>query len=297
MMRIAEAEGGERRHGWRRVALLLGTMILASAVSVSATEVCDIVEKETDAFGMSADMDPQALQDLIDEGMRVVNLDDEGAFCALWVPRDYGKVAPARVLVLLHGSDGSAYAEIQDELDYAMDYCYALVAVQWWDPAEDVYLNALQTYAVIDLALRYLQATYGADPSRSALVAFSRGSAQSFEITYWDRLLGNEYFVLTIAHSGGIPTICPHLFVQRLLAGELGREPFSGTRFFLYCGMEDEEWGTQQCLQMHHAEEIVIAYGGTIVEFVEDLHGAHLGYRLSPGHQLRAIQTFLGLTL
>ena len=272
------------------------TVILLLALSATATDLSEFQETTTDLLGIYRVTPTDQMMAILDVGARVVNLVDLGTFFALWVPDDYGTREPKRVLVLMHGTDGSAYAEISDELDLAQTHGYALVSIQWWKGLPDAYYTALQTYSVIELALRYMADVYETDPHKAALVAFSRGSAQSFEITYWDRALKNECFTLTISHSGGIPTDCPPPFIQSLLACEFGGEPFDGARFFLYCGMKDEEWGIRQCIQMRNAEQIVTAYGGIVEEFIEDPDGLHLGYRLDPTWHEAGIDAFLRLT-
>ena len=183
------------------------------------------------------------------------------------------------------------------ELDHAIEHGYALVAAQWWrGGGPDDYFSPLETYSLVALALRYMTEAYGADPSRTALVAFSTAAARSYEITYWDRALGTDYFALTISHAGGIPTEHPMPFVTRLLAGEFGETPFAGARFFMYCGMKDEAWGPESCARMRNAEQIVTDYGGLVERFIEDPEGTRRGYRLNPEWHEAGVETFLRLT-
>jgi len=280
-----------------RIAWIAFFFTLCVVVSAFATDLGALRETTTDLLGIYQRTPVEQMRRVLDDGARAVDLVNLGTFFVVWVPPDYAAQERKRVLVVLHGSEGSAYAGVDAELEYAKKHRYILLSVQWWLGEPEAYLPALETYAVIELALRYASEAYSADPRRSALVAFSRGSAQSFEITYWDRALGNGYFALTIAHSGGIPIDHPPAFTQRLLAGDFGSAPLTGARFFLYCGMKDEEWGIAQCEQMGNAERIVTAYGGIIERLIVDPEGSHQGYRRNPAWHEAGIEAFLRLTV
>jgi len=279
------------------ISLALIALVWFSCISAAAGDLSRLEETTTDLLGMAAKTMPGQAQGVIDAGARVVNLVGPETFFLVWIPPGYSDADPKRVMVVLHGSEGSAYAAIDAELENVTEQGYALVAVQWWrgnGPAD--YFSPRETYGLIDLALRYVAQTYGVDPQRSALVAFSMAASRSYEITYWDRALGNGYFALTIAHAGGIPVESPMPFVTRLLGGEFGETPFAGTHFFLYCGALDEEWGAESCARMRNAEAIVTQYGAVIERFIEDPEGGHQGYRLNPEWHAAGVETFLRLT-
>ena len=283
------------RISWRSELLAL-CLVVGAVLSVTPNDLGNLQETTADLLGIYRRTPPFQYQAVIDAGARVVNLVDLGTFFVLWVPPDYEAREAKRVMVVMHGSVGSAYAGIDKELDMAAKYGYALVAVQWWKGRPDQYYTPLEMYNLIALALRYMAETYDVGVHKAAYVGFSMGSARSYEITYWDRALGTHYFALTISHSGGIPVDNPMPFVTRLLNGEFGASPLAGTRFFMYCGMQDEEWGTAQCAKMHNAERIVTEYGAVVERFIEDPNGLHRGYRLNPEYHDAGVQTFIRLT-
>ncbi len=141
-----------------------------------------------------------------------------------------------------------------------------------------------------------MQSQYGSDMRKVACEGLSRGAAISYEVTWEDRRHGTNYFALTISHSGGIPLELPPPFIQRLLAGEYGTAPFAGAHFFMYCGMQDEEWGAEMCRQMRHAKNLMQQYGAVIEGFIEDANGKHRGYHLNAQHHEAGVQTFIRLT-
>ncbi len=298
MVRVFRFEEGYSitDHPSWRCGLLCLILVWGVMLPVTPTDLGNLHETTTDLLGIYQ-WSPN-YQAAIEAGARVVNLVNLGTFFVLWVPGDYAQRPARRVIVTMHGSKGNAYAPIERELEMAPKYGYAIVAVQWWkgQSPPNEYFTSLEMYNLIGLALRYMQDRYGTDVHKAAYVGFSMGSARSYEVTYWDRALGTHYFALTVSHSGGVPLKDPPPFFHRLQNGEFGPTPFAGTHFFMYCGLQDEEWGTEQCAQMRNAERIVRQYGATIERFIEDPEGTHAGYYSNPEYHEAGVQTFIRLT-
>jgi hypothetical protein len=257
-------------------------------------DVSTLKESTTDLLGLSATS--RNYRPMMEAGAKIVNLDSAGTFFLVWLPEGYSKEVSKRVMVAIHGSDGTAYAESQDELTNAQKYKYAIIGIQWWLGRPESYLNPSQVYEIIDLALRYIDFKYGADLHKVCYEGFSRGSAVSYEVTYWDRQCKTNYFAMTVSHSGGIPPDQPTPFFKSLTSGKYGYSPFVGTHFFMYSGMKDEEWGTRQCDYMRYTRDTIEKYGAHIVKFIEDPEGGHRGYHLNNAYHEAAIKLFIELT-
>lgn len=252
------------------------------------------MESSTDLLGLY--QTSPNYQRVIEAGARVVNLTAYGTFFVFRLPADYERRDPRRALVAAHGSRGTAYAEIEQELELADKYGHALIAIQWWLPETDSYLEPDVVHELAGVALEYLHSAYGTDLHRAAFSGFSRGAAISYEVAFHDRQTGSNYFALTISQSGGVPLEGGRPFFAELESGAYGSDAFAGTHFFMYCGMRDEYWGPEQCAQMHNAERIVSRYGATIEAFIEDPLGGHAGLRDNPEYHEQAVQKFLELT-
>lgn len=274
--------------------VLSGVLVFACCNSRRPIDISKLRETETDFLGLYKQSPNYA--PMMEAGARIVNLEDRGTFFLVWVPDGYSQLTHKRVMVAVHGSEGTAYAEAQDELVMAREYGYAIVGVQWWLGHDEAYLEPSEVYDIIDIALRYMKFKYGSELNKVAYEGFSRGSSISYEVTFWDRKRHTKYFALTISHSGGMPPEAPTPFFQRLLAGDYGAAPFAHTHFFMYCGLKDEEWGPEQCRYMHNAKEIIERYGAKIERFIEDPEGAHGGYHGTPEYHRAAIRIFIKLT-
>ncbi len=270
------------------------SLALAAATFACADDLSALHETERDHLGLHRTS--RNWQWATDHGARVVDLQDAGTFFLVWVPEGYAELPVRRVLVALHGTKGTAYAEFQDEYELARKNRYAVVAVQWYLPASREYLSPRRVYELADLALDYMSVRHGAQPEKAALVGFSRGSAISYEVTFWDRHEGTNHFVLTVAHSGGIPEDHPTPFCRRLIDGEHGERPLAGARFFLYAGARDEEWGGEMCEQIRYAARVVESRGASIERTILDPEGTHAGYRRTPSYHEDAMRRFLEAT-
>jgi len=242
-------------------------------------------------------------QACIQAGAKVINFTADTSFATVWIPPNYSTQAVKRVMVAIHGTKGSAYASMNDELANAQANNYAVIGIQWWLQgatlsADGTYLYEDKIYRLIDTTLKHVKAKYGADLTRVGYTGFSRGSAASFIVMFYDRYYKTNYFALSISASGGIPTPPnpPKPPLGDVFQKRYGATPYLGTSFFYYCGMKDEEWGTTMCNQISYADSIVKAHGAQTVRRISDPEGLHGGYRTSAGYQASAVQWFLDLT-
>lgn len=203
-------------------------------------------------------------------------------FFAVYTPTE----TPQRTIVSLHGTDGTAYASIHDEMEAAESMQSTIIAIQWLDFKNGAYADTNHIEAVIDAAYNILQDTLN---GKNVLMGFSRGSAMIFKVAA-DDAANKKRFVGVVANSGGIPenglieqrnATTPkdemYTFYSALNTGTAQKDLFTGQHFFLYCGMKDEQWGTEMCDMMNRANTLVPNYGGTIDVFIQDAEGGHMG--------------------
>lgn len=268
-------------------------------VSVAATPLLyqALPETDQDYLGYSAASPGYAL--LAGKNVKVVNLPEEESFFAFYVP---ATVQQNRIMVVVHGTDGTPYEEIKDEREYADQYGYIVLGIQWLNKSTGTYASGTSVHRIIGKALDHLKRQYGNDLARVAYVGFSRGSAVSYETT-WRDLQDRKLFDLTISHSGGIPLTLqvaqgeePDVFFGDLVNGRLGATAYSGSKFFLYCGEKDEQWGAEMCQQINYAKTQIEKYGGSVVRLIDDPDGKHAGYRTNAAYHTAGVQAFIDAT-
>lgn len=262
-------------------------------ISQENININNLIEENTDHMGFYK---KSREYEILKGEIKIINLPEYRSFFAIWLPYEYEKQTIKRTLIALHGSDGTVYPEIRDELEFAKKYKYAIVAIQWWLGEKDKYLSPQEVYKIIEISVKYMNQKYGSSLNKCAYIGFSRGSVTGYEITFLDKAKGNNYLALTICHSGHMPPDMLTPFFQRLLKDEFGKEAYLGKNFFVYCGMKDEEWEERQCDYMKFSKSIVEEYGGKIVGDIIDPNGKHLGLRLNKQYHENAIKKFIELT-
>lgn len=256
-------------------------------------DVTTLTETDDDILGISRTA-TAPYDDAISSGARVVNLDAMETFFVLWIPDSYENMSTRRVMVLAHGHTGNAYRELDQELEFAEEYGYAIVAIQWWTgEAEEMY-SGEQFYEFMNVALQYMAWKYNTQLDKCAYRGWSMGSGISYEVTYLDRINGTNYLKLTISHDGGMmpdPTQMSvgEEFVTNLYNGVYGYDAFSGTHFYLYAGQKG------QAEYMRNTAQVITSFGGTVEQLIEDVDAGHDGFYRHPQYHEEALQIFFRL--
>jgi len=264
------------------------------ARSSGSIDVTRLVETDDDILGIS-DIVPGPYADAIAAGARVVNLESMNTFFVLWVPEGYENMAARRVMVIAHGHTGNAYREVGLELDFAREHGYAIVAIQWWTGQGEVMYTAQQFYEFMDVALRYMEYKYHTQLDKCAYRGWSLGSEISYEVTYLDRTSGNPHLALTISHDGGMMPDPDNMsvgkeFTRNLYDGVYGNNPFAGTHFYLYSGLEP------QIGYMRNTEQVITSFGGVVERLITDEGAGHDGFYRHPQYHEDALAIFFQLT-
>ena len=235
------------------------------------------------------------------EGAKIIFLPEERNFFAYWVPENYRS---GRVVVAVHGTGGTPYEELKDEIPMAKQLDYMVVAVNWFSPKEG-FLTPEELYRQILLALDVIRETEHNDLKSVAYIGFSRGSAVSYEVAFLD-LNAEHVFDCFIAHSGGIARNLktefmnskaePDPFLVKLSSGALGKEPLKGAQFFLYSGDLDVTQGQSMSDKMAYASELIEKNGGKVLEWVRRPDLGHGGLRQDRSIHEKALRYFMELT-
>jgi len=256
-------------------------------------DVLQLTETDTDFLGVYQIV-PQPYSDFIKAGGRVVNLEPMETFFALWVPDGYESMPSRRVMVIAHGHGGNAYRELNNELEFARKYGYAIVAIQWGEAEGERMFSGQQFYAFMNAALRYMEHAYNAQLDKCAYRGWSQGSGISYEVTYLDRINGTDYLRLTISHDGGMMLDASEMsvgreFVTNLYDGVYGLDAFEGKHFYLYAG----EPG--QAKYMRNTAEVITNLGGVVEQLIEDVNAGHDGFYRHPQYHEEALDIFFRL--
>lgn len=251
------------------------------SLTPSPVPTIEIMESTTDNLGYAAKS--KKASTVMAAGSYVLNLTSPKTYAVVWMPKS--KIN--KVLVLLPGTNGTPYDGLGDELAEAQKFGYGLVGLQWHNKETDTYMEPADVYTCLHAVLQYLRTNKNLSAEKFILQGFSRGSAISYEVTYLDQI-GSNWFTATAALSGGVPVDSKlevksgkgaDGFFLKLNTDKVSTSAYTNHHWFMYCGMEDEEWGTTMCDQISNAEMLVKKYGGIVDVIIKDPTGKHMGFR------------------
>jgi len=225
----------------------------------------------------------------VNQGARFVLTPDKKSFLIIWYPP--GRKAPDMppVIFTLHGHGSYALDEFYLWHAAAAKRGYGIIALQWWlgkgETAQDYYLpnEIYRTFDQISRIERLL-------PSRNLLHGFSRGSANCYGVTAFDRHTRKNLFLLTIANAGKAGSDFPvNIEISK---GRFGKKPFENSHWVMYAGGKDPHPERDGILGMREAERWVTSLGGTVDAFIGDSDGDHGGFHRNPENMEAALDVF-----
>lgn len=233
----------------------------------------ELTGKAKQLFELAKASNPERVQFALDKGARVIPTPDGESFAVSWEPSNPAENKP--VMIALHGSTSFAFDEFYLWYPSLEKHGVAIIALQWWfgetGTGRDYYL-VNELYPIMETFLR----ERGQKPGTAILQGFSRGSANSYGVTYFDRDTGNNYFGMTFALSGSAELDFP-LYAD-IESGELGEKVFAGTHWALFCGGKDPNPEKTGCPGMERTADWLKKHGGSIDLMFEDPDLAHGGF-------------------
>lgn len=246
----------------------------------------------------------------IERGAKAVVIPEYGTHFIYWLPDNWENLEQQRVMILMHGHDGTAAPRLDDVYENAVEYGFGMVSIQWgWRPGRgqeyrylDETIEGMKvSYHIMEIALEYIELHHGVDKELSAWNGFSRSSGHSIVYAYLDKESGNNYFQLFMGIAGGLNLLTP--FIGGLADGDYGPEPVKGKNFYLWCGTADKIKGEKRiegypdtvCGRQELSERILRERGGVIKGFTATPNGGHMTWNRRPELQREAIDIWLDM--
>lgn len=214
---------------------------------------------------------------------------DSSSFYLQWFPQNT-QPDTIPMIVTLHGSEGNVFNEFYLWQSFAAANNCGIIAFQWYmgvnaTPPYD-YLEDTVIYHNIETALGHINYPSG----KALLHGFSRGSARSYAINFYDIQSGNNYFCTTISNAGSAEPAYP--LYNDIDNGMYGPQPFLGRHWSLYCGGLDS--GLQSnCNSMIATRNWLQAKGAIVDVFIQDPTGYHGGFHMNPANTDSIMEYYL----
>ena len=214
---------------------------------------------------------------------------DGKSFYIVWMPETAVKGGTVPMVVSLHGHGSYAFDELFLWQKHLAKRGYGIIALQWWFGAgekPDDYYKPNELYKNIDQILHKMNAK-----SETAMLhGFSRGSANSYGVTAFDRASKNNFFLVTLANAGKPGSDFPvNVEIEK---GRFGANPLAGTHWITYAGANDPDPGRDGIEGMRKAREWIKRFGGTVDLSIEDAKGDHGGFHRNPENISAALDVF-----
>ncbi|MDP2385574.1 MAG: T9SS type A sorting domain-containing protein [Bacteroidota bacterium] len=234
--------------------------------------------------------DSLAVQYAINQGADILPTPDGNSFYIKWFPVG-STPSSTPLIVTLHGSSGYAFPEFFDWHSQAIQHGCGIIALQWYrgDSAgfPNDYFNDTTLYSYIDFAL----SEFNYPSAKAFLHGFSRGSARSYALNFYDSHGGKNYFCTTLSNAGGAEPSYP--LYSDITLGVHGTNVFAGIHFNLFCGGNDPNPNQSGCIGMNNTKNWLQAQGATVDIFIEDDTLGHDGFHTIPMYMDSILDQYL----
>ena len=229
----------------------------------------------------------------IDKGATFHTTPDAKSFYLEWYPEGVSAESKPPMIVTISGHGGWVFAEFYHWQSHAAERGYGIISLQWWfgtgEGVDDYYLPR-EMYPIFEDILKERRV----DAGKVLLHGFSRGSANIYGVTLYDRLSGNNFFALTVANSGKAePGFTPNNLIE---AGEFGATPLDGTHWVTVCGKKDID-PNHTCDSISKTNDWIRKYGGAVELFIQDEEGGHEAFYTNPSNIDASLDVFESLIL
>ncbi len=210
----------------------------------------------------------------VEKGAKFINTADGKSFYILWMPEGFDTLETRTIVATIHGHASFATDEFFLWYQECQKRGFAIIALQWYfggDERTSNYYQPNEMYPIFESVLR----NENIKPGHCILHGFSRGSANTYGITAYDRHTKNNYFGLIISNAGSAEDDYPvNIEINK---GNFGNMPYAGTHWVLYCGANDYNIHSD-CNAMEKTEKWIMSLGGEVLLFIKDSSGDHGGF-------------------
>lgn len=232
---------------------------------------------------------PERYRFALEKGAQIVPTSDNKSFFLVWKP----KVAANLMLYALHGSNSWVFDEFSLWQPSLEKHGIGIIAIQWWfgvnQGSQDYYMPS-DLFKLFD----HLAKEMGIQPGTVLLEGFSRGSANSYGVSFYDKTSGKNYFGFNFALSGSAELSYP--LYRDIEAGKYGERVFAGTRWATFCGGRDPKPEQTGCPGMQRTREWLIKHGATVDLVFEEAEMGDGGFNWKPELADRLFEHFKSLT-
>lgn len=179
-----------------------------------------------------------------------------------------------RILIILHGTEGSAERDYEIWKPFVASTDYALASLNWWDGSGDTTADYSSPTDVNSQINDFLTSQGYTKNDIVVYEGFSRASANSFSVVALDRASSNPMIDFAVSSSGGVETNYFNSTTSSISTTAKAKI-FSGVYWIMACGDLDENPARDGCQSAETASTFVTGKGATVLGILSDPNGGH----------------------
>jgi hypothetical protein len=199
---------------------------------------------------------------------------NDGQYFLYGAPAGQNNASPKRILITVHGTEGSAERDYEVWKPFIANTNYALASLNWWDGSGDTTADYSTPSTVNTQLHNFLDDQGYTKKDVVVFEGFSRGSANSYPVVAFDRTSGNPMIDFVVSSSGGAEASYFNLTTSSISA-TVKTKVFSGVYWIMACGDKDENPSRDGCQAMESAKSFVTGKGATVLGILSDPNGGH----------------------
>lgn len=209
----------------------------------------------------------------IDSPQKIATSDGKQYFI-YGAPAGQNNTSPKKILITLHGTEGSAEKDYEIWKPFIKDKQYALASLNWWDGSGDQTTD-YTTPEVVNAEIHSFLSSQGY--SKNDLIVFegfSRGSSNSYAIVSFDQASSEPLIDIAVSSSGGSQSAY-YADVTKSISSKTQGKIFANVKWILACGGKDPNPSRDGCLAMESTKQFVSDKGATVLGLLSDPNGGH----------------------
>ena len=253
--------------GWR--------VATSSGKDISPSAITNTVKQNT----VSTKTQPQAKQKAADSAATIdspqkIATKDGKQYFYYGAPAGQNNASPKKVLITLHGTEGSAEKDYEIWEPFIKETKFALASLNWWDGSGDKTTDYSTPESMSSQIQEFLSSQGYAQSDLVVFEGFSRGSANSYSVVANDRASTSPVIDVAVSSSGGVETSYYNLTTKAVSAQQQAKI-FAGVYWILACGGKDPNLARDGCAAAETAKTFVSGKGATVLGILSDPNGGH----------------------
>ena len=203
-----------------------------------------------------------------------ISTEDNNQYFYYGAPAGQNNASPKKIIITLHGTEGSAETDYGVWKPLIKDSGFALAALNWWDGSGDKISDYSTPEMINEYIHEFLEDQGYTTDDLVVFQGFSRGSANSYSVVAIDQASSNPYIKIAVSSSGGVESGY-YESTTKSVPPSMQSNIYSKVEWILACGGKDSNPNRDGCPAMEQTKQFVIDKGATVLGLLQDPNAGH----------------------